>query len=231
METSIKHYLKSILKLFGVLEEIQTLNSVRVKRKSASVHGHNLLIRVLEKESSITEGCTLVEIGTTRENLPGQNSTQILANFSRKNKMKFITVDMDPLNSENAARFFEEISSDAIAVNAKGEDFVLNFNEKIFALYLDAFDIQEGQHSVFRISRYSEFLEQEITNEGSAKMHLDLCIALFENGNNPTYIAIDDTWLENGIWQGKGATTLPYLLEQNYLIVDKSSNAMCLKKK
>lgn len=74
------------------------------------MHGHSLMIEFLDLDSSI-RGKTLIEIGTTREQLDGQDSSSYFYKISKKRGINFITVDMDPENTERIKDRFSDIDA------------------------------------------------------------------------------------------------------------------------
>lgn len=195
----------------------------------ASAHGHGLLQQLLPDvaERARRPG-TVIEIGTTREKLPGQGSTVILAGLAARLGLPFMTVDMDPANTEQALADLAGIPG-ARAVTAKGEDFIATIDQPILAAYLDAFDIQHGQHSEYRIDRYRQFLGTEITNEAAAQMHLACAEALVPRLMPGGLIVIDDTWMEGERFAGKGGTAVPALLRRRFKIVAQTRTAVALQ--
>ena len=138
----------------------------------------------------------LVEVGTTREAVSGQDSTKYFYNISNELGFKFITVDMDEENSRNVESRFPNIS----AVTMKGEDYLKEYQGMIDYVYLDAFDFYHSQHPQYRKDKYRDILNCEINNESCHKMHL------FDDVLNPQY-------------DGKGKTAIPFLLENNFNVV------------
>jgi hypothetical protein len=208
-------------------------------------HGHGLVQRLLpEVAASVATGTGtggtsgaatgaakgwLIEIGSTREKLPGQGSTAVLAGLAQELGLPFATVDMDPANTEQARRDLVGFLG-AQAITARGEEFLGSFKEPIVAAYLDAFDIQHGQHSDYRIERYREFLGTEITNEAASAMHLACATALLPRLVGGGLIVIDDTWPEGAGYAGKGSTAVPALLADGFEIVGRTRTAIALRR-
>lgn len=197
-------------------------------------HGHTLLLRAMdakkEKLGSL-KGCICVEIGSTRENIPGQGSTAEIAQECMAQGIHFITVDMDPENTEAAKNTLIKISQDFEAINDKGEDFLRGFQNKINFLYLDAFDIDHGKHSDKRKSRYREYLGLDISNEACYQMHLDCAkeaVRLMDVGG---VIVFDDAWREGDGWGGKGHTAMPFLLKHGFEVVQETQNTIWLERR
>lgn len=131
------------------------------------------MIKVLENERHLPARHYLVEIGSTRKNIPGQGSTKVFTEFLKDKSLGFISVDIDPLNTFRANQVIKLIRNDFMAINELGKNFLKIFSGDIYAVYLDAFDIDEGKHSDFIKSRYFEILNVDISNENSALMHLE----------------------------------------------------------
>lgn len=200
-------------------------------------HGQALLIDYIESndaagrsgESSGRQ--TIIEIGSTREDVPGQGSTVQLAQCAHDSDMHFITVDMDPHNTAAAASSVQAIDDEFEAVNAKGEDFLRAYDGRIDYVFLDAYDFDHGKHSELRQSRYRKFLGSEINDTDCHRMHLDCAQSLVDKLSEGGVICIDDTWQdESGAWTAKGTLAVPYLLEHGFRVVDARNRAVLLKR-
>lgn len=198
---------------------------------SPTEHGHALLMSEVESLLPIPGAvATMIEVGSTREDLPGQGSTAVLADFCVRHGILFTTVDMDPENSTRAAHTVGTRDSSFVAINAKGEDFLAEYSSPVHFAYLDAFDIDHGRHSETRHRRYAEILGTSITNEACASMHLSCAVALARLLAPGGVIVLDDTWLAaGGAWEGKGTTAVPYLLDRGFSISATSSSAVALR--
>lgn len=192
-------------------------------------HGHALLEQLLPELVGRMKHGYLVEVGTTREKVPGQGSTVVLAGLAARLGLPFVTVDMDPVNTRQAVLDMDGIPN-ARAVTAKGEDFLAEFDQPVVAAYLDAFDIQHGHHSEYRIERYRRFLGTEITNDGAAAMHLACARALIPRLVPGGLIVLDDTWREGRAFAGKGRDAVPALLGAGFRIAGRASKAIVLQK-
>ena len=195
---------------------------------AVSAHGHALVQKLLPDIAARTETGYLVEVGTTREKLPGQGSTVALAALAAELGLPFITIDVDPANTEQARADLAPYPG-AEAVTARGEDFLRSFDKPVVAAYLDAFDIQHGKHSAYRIDRYRLLLGTEITNEGASAMHLACAEALVPRMVPGGLIVIDDTWVDRDGYAGKGGTAVPALLRKGFLIADGTKTAIALR--
>lgn len=193
----------------------------------APPHGHELMARLLPDVAQ-GRGGFVIEVGTTREKLPGQGSTVVLAELASKLRLPFVTVDMDPANTEQARLDLARIPT-AQAVTAKGEEYLATFDQPIVAAYLDAFDIQHGMHSEDRVQRYREHLGTDITNAAASAMHLAAAEALRPRLVPGGLVVIDDTWPDGAGYAGKGRDAVPALLAGGFAIVGTTDSAIALR--
>jgi uncharacterized coiled-coil protein SlyX len=171
----------------------------------------------------------LIKIGTTRERVPGQGSTEKLARVCAAPGMEFITVDMDARNSAMALHMFRCLGLPFRAVTAKGEDFLAAWKGPVDYCFLDAYDFDHGQHSELRQSRYETFLGSRISDAQCHQMHLDCARSLAARLAGDGMICFDDTWTDaQDAWTAKGATAMPFLLEQGFRITDARNRAALL---
>lgn len=214
----------------------QAYKGVREAGQTRHEHGHELLLAHLKlsmpriKAQAGGRRMTMVEIGTTRENVPGQGSTRKLAEFCRHEGLDFVTVDMDPHNTHVAQRMFERLSMDFEAVAMKGEDYLRDRQAQVDFAFLDAYDFDHGQHSDLRQSRYVKFLGSRIDEEACHRMHLECAQSLVRLLSAHGVICVDDTWFEDGHWTAKGTLAVPYLLEYGFEIIDARNRAALLKR-
>lgn len=195
-------------------------------------HGHALLLSRLRNEppAPTQRRRVMIEIGTTREHVPGQGSTEKLARLCAELNIDFVTVDMDQRNSAMARRMFRRLGLPFRAVTAKGEDFLSEWAEGLIDYcFLDAYDFDHGQHSELRQSRYEAFLGSRISDAQCHRMHLDCAHSLVEKLSPDGIICFDDTWMdEEGVWTAKGKTAMPYLLSRGFRVVDARNRAALL---
>lgn len=207
---------------------------VRDHEQQRLQHGHDLLIAHLATRLPELRGVTgtrrmiLVEIGTTRENVPGQGSTRKLAEFCRQHGFHFITVDMDPHNSRVAERMFRGMGVPFEAVTMKGEDYLRDRTEVVDFVFLDAYDFDHGMHSELRQARYTKFLGSRIDEQACHQMHLDCAQSVVRLLSPSGVVCVDDTWLDEGAWTAKGTLAMPYLLEHGYTLIEARNRAALL---
>jgi hypothetical protein len=196
----------------------------------AGEHGHAALIRALDErrpEWATKRGIRMLEVGTTREAIPTQDSTRILSQLCHDRGWEFITCDMDPANSERARELFAEQGFAATAVTAKGEDYIASKRRAFDVVYLDAYDFEHGKHSETRQQRYEEFLGERISQEACEVMHLKAMQGLNRAARGHCLVVIDDTWLvpdESGTarWVGKGPQAVPWAEANGWDLTDVS---------
>lgn len=205
------------------------------------MHGIGVIVKFLNQISPFFKpGDTIVEIGSTRDT----GSTGIFARICRQYGLKFITVDPSSRSYQDAIfvlrKYRQEYQSGQFqAINMKGEEYFKtqafkSQNHRIVLAYLDGFDIvTDHPHKQSTIDVYAQYGIDLIKdgNRISAEVHLettkDIVPYLKPNG----FICFDDTWYEQltsthhniDDWFGKGATSIPWLTTQGFLVVTSPS--------
>lgn len=213
-----------------LLEMYERLRAPKIRNEE---HGHDLLLAALtriQQSGASLEGKLLIEIGSTREDVPGQGSTAKLADFCAAHDMRFITVDMDPHNTRSAQRTIAQFGNEFEAVTGKGEHFLREFDGSPDFVFLDAYDFNHGNHSALRQNRYVQFLGSEINDADCHQMHLDCAGTLAEKLAAGGLICIDDTWQENGEWTAKGKLAVPFLLSEGFQILESRNRAVVMQR-
>ncbi len=211
--------------------------AVREAEQSRREHGHEVLLAHLKLHlnklvaSAGGRRLQMVEIGTTRENVPGQGSTRKLAEFCRQHAIDFVTVDMDPHNAQMALQMFGRLQVDFKAHAMKGEDYLRDRKTQVDIIFLDAYDFDHGQHSELRQSRYMKYLGSRIDEEACHQMHLDCAHSLVRLLSPGGIVCIDDTWIDKDQWTAKGTLAMPYLLANGFELVDARNRAALLQRK
>jgi len=197
--------------------------------KGDAEHGHVVLMEWLTSHPPVPGKRLMVEIGTTRERVPGQGSTEKLARFCSERGFDFVTVDMDPRNAARAQRLFGRLGLPFRAVAAKGEDWLAAFEGTVDYIFLDAYDYDHGKHSETRQVRYETFLGSRIDEEACHKMHLDCAHVLVDKLALDGLICFDDTWTDaEGRWTAKGTTAMPFLLANGFHVLEARNRAALL---
>lgn len=203
--------------------------------KPGGEHGQDLLITHLQADPPQPANGRrrrLVEIGTTREAVPGQGSTRQLAELCDTLGLDFVTVDMDPENGRRAKQMFRRNGQSFDVVSGKGEEYLAQTEDPLDYVFLDAYDFDHGMHSEWRQSRYTQVLGDRISDEACHRMHLECAKVLVEKLAPDGLICFDDTWRdEEGHWTAKGKTAMPYLLEQGFEVIEARNRAALLRRK
>jgi hypothetical protein len=204
------------------------------KMKPAMEHGHDALMKAVDgqlagiRQAAGEKRLVLIEIGTTRELVGGQGSTEKLARFCRDRNIHFISVDMDPANIEGVRGFVEKINPEFELIAARGEDYLADYAGQIDFIFLDAYDFDHGKHSEARQVRYEKVLGERINDAACHKMHLDCAMSLVARMSPWGMLALDDVWFQDGSWHGKGTTAMPYLLANGFQVIHLANNAAVL---
>ncbi|MDB4219543.1 hypothetical protein N9782_04650 [Emcibacteraceae bacterium] len=111
----------------------------------------------------------------------------------------------------------------------KGEDLDDSYYKNIGLAHLDGFDIVTWHpHKQSTIDAYTS-AGIDLLRDGnhfSALSHLQIAEKLLVNNpTGPMTILFDDTWWQKGIWKGKGATAIPYLLANGFRCISKPSTS------
>ena len=213
---------------------LQAFGQMKSALQVRSEHGHDLMIAHLRAALPTLAAAlcgrtaTLIEIGTTREDVPGQGSTRKLAEFCKQHRLHFITVDMDPHNSRMARQTFAALGVPFEAVTMKGEDYLRGDTGPMDFVFLDAYDFDHGKHSELRQSRYQKFLGTRIDELACHAMHLDCAQSVLARLSPFGAVCVDDTWLDQGRWTAKGTLAMPFLLEHGFKVVDARNRAALL---
>ena len=185
-------------------------------------HGHSLLIKHI-KYNKDNNGKSIIEIGSVREDLQGQNSTKYFIDLCKELNMKLISVDMDKECSDNALKLCKENNfTNYEIITAKGEDYLKSIDTFDY-IYLDGYDYDHGKHSNERQIKYKNILGEKINNEESHNSHLDMVKTISNKGLQHSLICIDDVISDN---IGKGVKAVPYLLQTNWKIVEKNPQSI-----
>ncbi|MEQ8597628.1 hypothetical protein [Algiphilus sp.] len=229
-----KYLLASTLKHIGLFELTRSV-MIKLGLHVPVPHGHALLINALNEKAELEGGklfgYVCIEIGSTREDLPGQSSTLALAEKCNELGVHFITVDMDPSNTASAIETIKRINPAFEAINAKGEDYLAGYTGRLDFLYLDAFDIDHSHHSERRRERYKEILNSDINDEACHAMHLDCASAAVKLMSEQSDIVFDDAWRSENGWAGKGTTAMPLLLSKGFEVKRETKNTVHLRRK
>ncbi|MBD3842089.1 MAG: hypothetical protein IE909_09435 [Campylobacterales bacterium] len=214
-----------------LFEEYKKIRNASNKKQQ---HGQDLLIDYINENIKDGEGKgkVMVEVGTTRENVPGQGSTLQFASLCKRKGIKFITVDMDAHNTHWASFLSNKYDLNIEAVTKKGEDFLKHDIDAFDFVFLDAYDFDHEKHSELRQSRYRKYLGSKIDEKKAHKMHLKCAKSVVKKLKKDGVVCVDHTWQdEDGEWAAKGTLAVPYLIKKEFKIIDKRNQAVLLGKK
>lgn len=185
-------------------------------------HGHILLSKYILQQNN-NDKKSLIEIGSVREDISGQNSSEHFINLCKLLDMKFISIDIDKECSDNVVKLCKENNFNNYEIyTMKGEDYLKKID--IFDyIYLDGYDYDHGNHSMKRQDKYINILGKQINNEDSHNSHLEMVENISNKGSKNSLICIDDVISDN---YGKGVKAVPYLLNNNWKILEKSNNSI-----
>lgn len=226
----MKRQFVQVLDKLGLKQPVKAV-AVAMGLHETKEHGHEFVIAEIQRRAEKGEdlsGKVLIEIGTTREDVPGLGSTSILAKLCHRHGMRMITVDMDNENTARARQQVQGLGGTLTAVCQKGEEFLQSFQEPIDFIYLDAFDFEHPNHSDKRKKKYEALLGTTINNDACHKMHLDCAVEIVRLAKVGTTVVFDDVWQEAGVWKGKGETAIPYFLQHGLVITKIGKNSVTL---
>jgi len=185
-------------------------------------HGHILLSKYILQQNN-NDKKSLIEIGSVREDISGQNSSEHFINLCKLLDMKFISIDIDKECSDNVLKLCKENNFNNYEIyTMKGEDYLKQIDTFDY-IYLDGYDYDHGNHSKKRQDKYKNILGKEINNEDSHNSHLEMVKNISHKGSKNSLICIDDVISDN---YGKGVKAVPYLLNDNWKILEKSNNSI-----
>lgn len=197
------------------------------------MHGIKIFLKELPNiEEYLEEGKTVIEIGSTRD----IGSTYYLAKLCGEKKMNLITIDPSEDSYNSALEVLAKFNNPNLhAVKETGEGYLKDYDKNDICLaYLDGFDIiTEHPHAQSTIDSYKE-VGIDLIKDGnrlSAEVHLDATKSIFKNIKTRGALCFDDTWKEGDKWMGKGATAIPYLLENGGELISKPSKVWWKKRK
>lgn len=201
---------------------------------SKGAHGHAEFIRICKERlpellsSWSGEKPWVVEVGCSREIIEGQNSTAQLLAMAKEMDLPFSGIDLDQDNIAALKRDYGGLRT--IWIAGKGEDELASWQHPIAACYLDAYDFWHASHSDLRQESYLKNYGAQINDHECHLMHIQA--AQHASGIMPTggILGLDDTWLENHQWEGKGKLALPWLLEHGWQLLSQANRGTVLVK-
>ncbi len=226
----MRKFIVRITKILRVYHLLKRLNLI-IQSKFGMGHGHNLFLFLINKKNKKNKKNFkyFLEIGSTREAIYGQGSTEIIAKYCEEKKINFISVDADSRNTNRLRKKLNEYKY-FDSINDKGENFANNTNLKFDCIYLDAFDIEKLTKNNFREKFYMKKYKSNITNEMSENIHLEIVKNLRNKINDHSIIVFDDTFKKNNLFIGKGGKAIPYLIKIGFKVIASNSNSVALER-
>ena len=122
----MKNLIIKITKILKIYIFLKKINLV-LQSKLGMGHGHNLFLFLIRKKNKKMNYKSFLEIGSTREQIYGQGSTEIIAKYCEQNKINFISVDAD---IRNVDRLRKKLTKNKYfkSIHDKGENFLKNTN-------------------------------------------------------------------------------------------------------
>lgn len=190
--------------------------------------------------TDILDECAVVESGSCRLGSGEQSSTFFAGFIQSRLKTKFYTFDINEGSQFGLNRFTELMPDRYHVINGSFSEHVNLIKEPIAFAYIDSFDYippdsREMDWMIQMIEQYKS-AGLELTNENSAKVHLEQTKLVAEKAASKCVILFDDTWeISTGQtfagcdyydaihpdWYGKGATAVPWLLERGWKLIPK----------
>jgi len=161
--------------------------------------------------------CTgmVLEIGSDRY----EGSTAYFAGVAKDWKAEFITVD---LNEDMPRRLRQAVPSNLryTFVQCEGTEWTKTCSRPISILYLDNFDWdwEVGTHSKMIEEQRVWYTEHgiEMNNMNCQVAHLTQMKNLLPFMTQSCVVCLDDTYMHNGVYIGKGGAVVPFLLANNF---------------
>jgi len=184
--------------------------------------------RKIEQHLGLIDDGDWLEIGVDR----GEGSTKFFAEQAGERGVDFVGVDIDPdqiaLATKNCS-IDGALSPHINLVTSKGEDYLASqhgTDRKFSLVYLDNFDwdywldVPDEGFVPAQRAKYPGLLNVPMMNINSELTHLVQAINMMSLLTPNCVVVCDDTWVEprDGIFIGKCAAALPFLLTQGFKV-------------
>lgn len=218
--------LVQLTKVLGIYKFLKNL-ILKINLKFGLGHGHNLFLYIIKKRNKDFKN--FLEIGSTREEIYGQGSTKIIAEYCENRMINFTSVDADIKNVNRLNISLGHLKYFNIIFD-KGENFLKKTTNKYDCVYLDAFDIEKKIDNLNRNEFYEKIYHTSITNENSENIHLEIVMSLKEKINEKAIIVFDDTFINKDKFYGKGGKAIPFLRNIGFKVIAQNSNSVALER-
>ena len=164
----------------------------------------------------LEEQPNILEFGACRDAYSSQIFVKYLGTSA---KMHIVDPSIDAINTtkniiKNRNVFFH---------NKKGEDLEDSLFANVGLVHLDGYDIvTKHKHKKTTIEAYRKIGHDLLLhgNYRSAYSHYLIVKKLLKNNNGSVICVFDDSWIDrNNLFQGKGASAIPYLLANGFKIL------------
>lgn len=192
------------------------------------MHGIQLLennkdvVRYAKKALAQSSG--IMEFGVSRD----YGSTKIISDLAIETNSIIKLIDPNDGTLQKATSSVNDaISFETIC--AKGEDVDQEKFEGVGLFHLDGFDIVVShKHKQSTIDAYAD-AGIDLLKDGNvlaATSHYEITKKIISsNISKPSLVIFDDTWMQGGVWFGKGATAVPLLINSGFSLISKPSRS------
>lgn len=222
----------------GLLKNLSGI--FKLPKKKFKHKGHELIINHKSLIfNNISDDGYVLEIGSDRN----AGSTYHIAKLANEFGLNFITIDIDIRASARAEKILKKINKEYQAINDYGENFLKKFSYPLRLVYLDAFDIPGPWHTNEVIESYRD-RNIKLTLENCHKMHYDCAVSICSNMPVGGFVCFDDVNPVDDVnnlifekvspdykkWSGKGATAIPFLIENGFEVIDNKRACALLRR-
>ena len=222
----------------GKFQDMNRIYSITVPHKKERIQMGNLYRKTNDKKwtTYLTDTQCIVEIGS--DNYEG--STEFYAELANTHNIPFYTVDLNPnIEPRLRTKQIDEFWKNTSFILSDGNTWAKSFNgPQIHTLYLDNFDWDwmspdesdesNRYYNDVLIPQYEE-IGFKLNNINSAVEHLKQMLSLLPYMATDCVVCIDDTYLSQfGLYSGKGAGVVPYLLAIGFIIADNNNTGVIL---
>ncbi len=174
----------------------------------------------------------IVELGSDRY----EGSTAYFADLAMAHHSRLITVDVD---SDAYPRILKTVTPEQLHklefCCAEAVTWTQKFSTKqktIKLLYLDNFDwdweVAKPNDMIIKQRKWYKDLGMTMNNITCQTSHLHQMINLMPFMAKQSIVCIDDTYIYNDVYIGKGGAVVPYLLVHGYSILESKDDGVIL---
>ena len=162
----------------------------------------------------------VLEIGSDRY----EGSSAYFAEVAEQLNTQFVTLDLDENTPRRLAQCIPpQLKTITKFIHCDGTEWTKTCNYRVSVLYLDNFDWdwEVSNQSLMIREQRAWYLERGIkmNNINCQVAHLAQMQNLLPHMTNNCIVCLDDTYLHNGVYIGKGGAVVPYLLVNGFEIL------------